>query len=48
VGPVYYGFAFAQIGVTASLALGAALVAAAGVACALMLRHPSRDAKDET
>lgn len=39
IGPVYYGLAFAAIGVLPALAIGAAALAAVGAGCALVLRH---------
>jgi MFS transporter, DHA1 family, inner membrane transport protein len=40
LGPVVYGFGFAQIGVAASLSVGAGVLTLAGITCASLLRHP--------
>src|SRR5436190_3274193 len=39
-GPVVYGLAFAQLGVTASLAVGAGMLMLTGLVCSRSLRHP--------
>jgi MFS transporter, DHA1 family, inner membrane transport protein len=41
LGPVIYGFGFAQIGVAASLSVAAGILALAGITCASLLRHPA-------
>jgi predicted MFS family arabinose efflux permease len=40
LGPVVYGFGFAQVGVAASLSVGAGVLALTGITCASLLRHP--------
>jgi predicted MFS family arabinose efflux permease len=40
LGPVVYGFGFAEVGVAASLSVGAGVLALTGVTCASLLRHP--------
>jgi predicted MFS family arabinose efflux permease len=40
-GPIVYGLAFGQLGVVASLAVGAAMIMLAGLVCARLLRHPA-------
>jgi DHA1 family inner membrane transport protein len=39
LGPIYYGFAFAHIGTSEPLLIGAAVILAVGLVCARFLRH---------
>jgi predicted MFS family arabinose efflux permease len=42
LGPVVYGFGFAQLGVAASLSIGAGILVLVGIVCASLLRHRTR------
>jgi len=42
LGPVIYGYGFAQAGAQASLFMGAAVVMTVGLVCSRLLRHPGR------
>ena len=39
LGPIYYGFAFSQIGMSEPLLIGAAVIIVVGLVCARFLRH---------
>jgi predicted MFS family arabinose efflux permease len=39
LGPIYYGFAFSQIGTSTPMFIGAAVILVVGVVCARYLRH---------
>ena len=43
IGPVFYGFAFGHVGISAPLLLGAAVTLAIGLVCARLLRHRRRE-----
>jgi predicted MFS family arabinose efflux permease len=42
IGPIYYGFAFSQVGMMEPLLFGSAVILVIGLICARLLRHPQR------
>ncbi len=39
LGPIYYGFAFSQIGTSTPMFIGAVVILIVGLVCARFLRH---------